>query len=138
MSLAEKSGSEQENALWERAFKKANTTLSAVLKGLGESVPDNFFLIISDKESGERFGSVFRNVKSKIACGEFKHFPSDITNDMVANLILMSPLDMAIVCDVQTADQLSKSSLTWLEQNGRKLIGRPTGGTIEVFTPPSK
>jgi hypothetical protein len=105
------------------------------LKDLGENMPDNFFLIIRDKESGERLGAIFKNVKTKMTYNGFKHFPLDLTNDEVADLITQSPLGMAIVCDVQTADQLSKSSLAWLEQNGRKLIGRPTGGIIEIFTP---
>src|SRR3990167_5063487 len=105
-----------------------------------KNLPLEVHVLIRDEISGEKVAAFF-NVQyigdsgmANITLTSVGVLPAEETVEEAADILLKSMPGMPMICDKEIADELSKNSLVWVEEDHYRLEGRPNG-VLEVYTP---
>lgn len=60
--------------------------------------------------------------------------PSRETITQAADMLIKSNPEMPMICDEEIADEISRNSVVWRDEDHYRLIGRPDG-VLEIYTP---
>ena len=138
MPLPEQDAPEREIAE-ERTYRKIMDIASNVAVRR-KNLPLEVHVLIRDEVTEEKVAA-FLNVQyigdsgmANITLTSAGVLPTEETVEEAADILLKSMPGMPMICDKEIADELSKGSLVWVEEDHYRLEGRPDG-VLEVYTP---
>lgn len=138
MPLSEQGTPEMETAQ-ERIYRRIMDIASKVAVRR-KNLPPVVHILIRDEAIGEKVAA-FLNIRyigdsgmANITLTSAGILPSEETVMEAADILLKSRPEIPMICDKEIADELSKSSLVWIEEDHYRLVGRPMG-VLEIYTP---
>src|SRR3972149_8709849 len=138
MSLPEQ-GTPERNSAEEKIYIRIMDIASNVAVRR-KNLPPAIHVLVRDEVTGEKVAA-FLNVQymgdsgmANITLTSAGVLPAEETVEEAADILLKSMPEMPMLCDKEIADELSKSSLVWVEEDHYRLVGRPSG-VLEIYTP---
>lgn len=132
-------GTPERNTAEEKIYRRIMDVVSNVAVRR-KNLPSEVHVLIRDEMSGEKVAAFF-NVQyigdsgmANITLTSAGVLPAEETVEEAADILLKSMPGMPMICDKEIADELSKNSLVWVEEDHYRLEGRPNG-VLEIYTP---
>lgn len=122
-----------------RIYRKIMDTTSNVAVRR-KNLPPKIHVLIRDEVTGEK-AAAFLDIRyigdsgmANITLTSAGILPPEETVMDAADILLKTMPGMPMICDIEIADELSRSSAVWVEEDHYRLEGRP-GGVLEIYTP---
>jgi len=138
MSLPEQ-GTPERNSAEEKIYIRIMDIASNVAVRR-KNLPPAIHVLVRDEVTGEKVAAFLKvrymgdSGMAYITLTSAGVLPAEETVEEAADILLKSMPEMPMLCDKEIADEFSKSSLVWVEEDHYRLVGRPSG-VLEIYTP---